>query len=70
MTTKIIAGTYTNGYTLASKYAGISITSPGSIASPPGANGVLGFQKAAAAGVALTLPKGGDLAKRWQYPRR
>jgi len=58
MTTKTISGTYANGYTLAAKYAGVSVTPTGLVSGPagayPGGNG----------GGGLTLPSGGTLINR------
>jgi hypothetical protein len=39
MTTKILSGTYPNGYVLAAKYSGVSITGTGSLTGMPGAEG-------------------------------
>jgi hypothetical protein len=55
MTIKTISGSYTNGYILAAKYAGISVTSAGVIDSAPAA-----ADTGDSAGVALLLPNGGE----------
>jgi len=61
MTTRTISGTYTNGYTLAAKYLGLSITGSGSISTPTAAHAG-GGDPAQSAGVALGLPHGGSLS--------
>ena len=61
---KTIAGTYTSGYTLAARYAGLSITNKGSVSSPNSPRGGPPYGQAYAAGVAVTLPDGGSLSNQ------
>jgi hypothetical protein len=58
MTTKILSGSYPNGYTLKTTFTGVGITATGSVASPNG------IYYGGSAGTALTLPNGGTLVNR------
>jgi hypothetical protein len=69
MTTKILSGTYSNGYTLAAAYAGVSVTSSGSITNVTGTQGANGYNAGSGGptGPALSLGVGnGTLTNRGQ----